>query len=461
MMLDEAGVTDVTSEEAYNIFKTYAYDGFNALDQEYSLNSTQPCLTSDVTFRHIMAFNYLLYKERSIKGKYLPGVHYTMLSVSPNDNTDFCTCNDCKAVYTREGSIAGTVIDMSNRVSDAMKDTIPGVGVYTIAYWDARNPPKYLTPNENVCVCFCVGGCNNHTFDHTEECAAAGGNARYPFKVWDVERQSPQKPDFNVSNVYDVDCLNRWCEVTDNIYVWYYACNFSYYISPTPNVFNIYNDFKYLAERGASGIYCEGSSRGFSFELLRGYLASRMMWDPLMSEEEFEAYLDEFLMIYYGNGWEYIKEYLYMQDAAGNLQGCFMNNFDWPWDMYNREYYGANYDHFCDQFTQASGATSDSTQKSRIELASIHMHFLGLSATYESDYVNGTSAQRSKYTTRYTWLWNYIKNKGYMQKTREDAFKATSFQEGVGGLNARPNTATEVRDTMTWIFLDFTGSREW
>ena len=449
--LDEEQITDLDSPEAMQIFKTYGYNTSEHYDyvDRYNLCWSQPCLTSDDTFRHIMAFNYLLYKERTILGSHVPGISYTQFSVSPNDTTAFCTCANCKAVYTEEGSIAGTVFRMSNRASEAMKEIDPRVGVYTIAYWDARNPPIHTRPNDDVCVCFCFGGCNNHTYDHVEECAEAGGNARYPFQIWDVEQQKPARPDFNVSNVYDIDCYNKWCELTNNVWVWYYACNFAYYISPCPNVLNIYNDYKYLAETGTKGVYTEGSGTGYTFESLRGYLACRMMWDPFMTEEEFEAYLDEYLMIWFGDGWKNIKEYIYIQDRAGNLNGCFMNNFDRPWNFYNKEYYGQQYDHIIELFDAAYAAAKTSAQKSRVERARIHAYFLGLSATYESNWLNGNDAQKAKYQEQYSYLWNYVKNTG---------FRVCDIgQSGTGGCGNFPSSPSNVYDTMFWIMDGFYG----
>lgn len=454
--LDKAGITDLDSAEAMQIFQIYGYN--TPEREELRLDETQPCLTSDKTFDHIMAFNYLLYKERTIGRGTEPGFEYTQLSCSPNDNTKFCTCESCKAVYSEEGSIAGTVFRMSNRVSEAMKELDPRVGVYTIAYWDARNPPIHTRPNDDVCVCFCFGGCNNHTYDHVEECVEAGGNPRYPFMVWSMEEGRAVRADFNVSNEYDLDCYNRWTELTNNVWVWYYACNFAYYIAPCPNVLNIYNDYKYLAETGTTGVYTEGSSRGYTFEVLRGYLAARMMWDPYMTEEEFEAYLDEFLMIYYGDGWEYIKEYVYMQDICGNLQGCFMNNFDRPWNFYNKEYYAAHYEEMKTLFDNALAEAKTDEQKDRVEKARIHVIYLGLSATYESKYVNGSSGDRTKYKTDYKYLWDYVNNNGYIDKVREDGIKCfDAGQSGIAGLGNFPKNSDDVRDTMSWFANDFHG----
>lgn len=462
LKLEEADVTDLDSPEAMTVFGKYGYNTKEllALNELLNLEKTQPCLTDDKTFNYIMEFNYLLYKERTKSGRAIPGKDYTMFSCSPNDTTNFCTCENCKAVYTEEGSIAGTVFRMSNRVSEAMKEIDPSVGIYTIAYWDARNPPIHTRPNDDVCVCFCFGGCNNHTYDHVEQCIECGGNDRYPFQVWDINTQAPAKPDFNVSNEYDLDCYTRWTELTNNVYVWYYACNFAYYIAPCPNVLNIYNDYKYLAETGTIGIYTEGSEVGFTFESLRGYLATRMMWDPLMTEEEFEAYLDEALMIMYGDGWRYIKQYIYMQDECGNLQGCFMNNFDRPWNFYNKEYYAQNFETMLGLFTSAYNATDDPDQKELIERARIHVYFLGLSATYESDWASSTATEEQKaaYKEKYSYLWGYINRYGYIKDVRDDGYKCFDIGgRGVAGLDNFPGSPNTVVDTMTWVFSTFHG----
>ena len=435
----------------------YAYN--NKAIAEMGLFDEQPCLTSEETYEKFKAFNFAIYDMWVKNGTRIPGIHFTMISCSPNDNTAFCKCANCKAVYTEEGSISGTVIRMSNRIAEAQREYMPGIGVYTIAYWDARNAPRHTRPDDDVCVCFCVGGCNNHTFDHVEECVAAGGNPRYPFMVWDIATQSPRRADFNVSNEYDLDCYNRWCELTDNIWVWYYACNFSYQIAPCPNVLNIYNDYKYLASTGTTGVYTEGSSAGITFELLRGYLAAKMMWDPFMSEEEFEGHLDEFLMIYFGDGWQYIKQYVYMQDECGNLQGCFMNNFDRPWNFYNKAYYAEHFEEMLKLFEDAYSAADDEDQRERVMLASIHVVFLGLSATYESNYVNGTEVQKNKYKARYETLWDLINTEGYLKDVNENGIRCADVgQSGRGGLGNFPANSSDVRDTMSWIMDDFDGS---
>ncbi len=453
MKLDEYRITDLDSEEAKEVYRTYAYNTPEhiALAEQYRLAATQPCLTSDVTFRHIMALNYMLYKERTERGGEA-GVHFTTICCSPNDNTAFCTCPDCKAIYEEEGSIAGTVFRLSNRVAAAQRELIPGVGVYTIAYWDARKPPKYTRPEDDVTVCFCIGGCNNHTYDRVDECEAAGGNRRLPNTAWDGST-TPS------SNVDDIAYFLEWSELTDNLHIWYYSCSYGYFATPAPNVFNIYNDIKFVADSGASGVYFEGGGGLYSFEYLKDYLASRMLWDPEMSEEEFEGYLDEFLMIYYGGGWENIKEYLYIADRTGDLKGCWTNNFDWAWDMYDKDYFASQYARVCQLFDGAIAEAGSGECRERVEGLAVHAHFLGLSATYERDFVNGDASAREEYSRRYEWLYRYFDERGYLEGVRDDGYRAAVFSKGRGGMDNMPKSPSDIRDTMTWILPGYTGER--
>ena len=390
----------------------HAYD-WNWIEEQ-GLHNTQPCLTDEETYNKIVEFNSWLIEDRITWGTQLDdgrwvgndrlGQTYTQVSCSPNDNTDFCTCQRCKAVYEVEGSISGTVFRLSNRVSEKLEETYPTLETYTIAYWDARKPPKLTRPRYSICVCYCIGGCNNHPYDHTELCAEAGGNPRLQQVNWDGSRA-------NSSNVDDVEYYLKWTELTNNIQIWYYSCLYTYYISPAPNIFNIYNDIKFLAETGTEGVYFEGSGSGrYCFEYLRGYLATKMMWNPYMSEEEYNDLINEFLWIFYGDGWQNIRRYLDMSNYAGDLKGCWTNNFDRPWELYDEDYFEEHYKEMAVLFDNAYAEAKTTAQRRRVSNCRMQCDFLGLSATYERDWVNGDETARDEYRARYRNLYNYIVN---------------------------------------------------
>lgn len=382
--------------------KEYAYN--NEYINANGFHNTQPCLSDEETYAKIIDYNTWLIEDRKTwgSGQHF-GTHYTQVSCSPNDNTDFCLCSKCTKVYEEEGSISGTVFRLANRVAEYMDTNYPGVETYTIAYWDARRPPKYTRPRDSVCVCYCIGGCNNHPYDHTELCEQCGGNKVLNQVYWNGEAPS--------SNVDDIAYYLEWTELTNNIQIWYYSCNYTYFLAPAPNIFNVYNDIKYLASTGTSGIYFEGSSDArYCFEYLRGYLATRMMWDPFMSEEEFNDLLNEFLWICYGDGWQYIREYLEMANYGSDLLGCWTNNHDRPWEMNNEAYFKENYKYMATLFDTAYELAGTEAQKIRVSNCRMQCDFLGLSATYDRDYAaKGVDPEtKAEFIKRYQTFYDYV-----------------------------------------------------
>ena len=400
--------------------------------------NTQPCLTSEETFERMYNYCTDLIEERKVWGEGQKlGLDYTQISCSANDNTDFCDCSSCKKVYEVEGSVGGTIFRFVNRMSEALDAYCPGIEVFTIAHWEARQPTKFTRPNDNVVVCFRLGGCNNHSFLDTESCDAFGGNPRLQSETGN-----------NLNNSEDTALYEAWADLTSNLYAWYCSDNLSYYITSSPNLFNIYEDFKYMAQVGTRGIYCEGCDKPFyAFEFLRGYMISKMMWNPFMSEEEYNSLMNECLSIWYGDGWEYIREYIELEDAASDELGCFRNNFDRPWNLYNEKFFRENYDYLRGLFEKAAEGADDA-QKRRLEITLIHVDFFGLSATYESDYENGDGISRAKYLERYHALWDSFEKYEVVM---------TNWSGGKHGGENFPDSRDTVYKPMTWLMSDFSG----
>ena len=363
----------------------------------------------------------------------IPGYQYTQVSCSPNDNGNFCTCSRCKAVYQAEGATSGALIRLVNSLASDSFFTVehPELEVFTCAYAGLQVPPQ-TAPLPNVCVCYCIVGCNNHNIRSTT-CA---GNPRLALNVPGGERNQPY-----------INWLQGWLNLTPNVYFWYYTVNWSYYVSPSPNLYNFWDDIRYLKELGVKGLYMEGNRDTInnSFEFLRMYLICKMMWNPDMTYDQYIGYMNTYLEKYYGPGWQYIKQYIDMAMAAGDANGCWTDNFDWPWDMYNKSYFANNYETMVGLFEAAKSATNDQTYIDRIEKTSVHMHFLGLSATFYTN--SGTQTWRD----RYTWLWNYYND--------HPGFRALSTWISDGQMNNYPGSPNEIRDTMSWLFSDYDGKR--
>ena len=400
-------------------------------------NGEQPCMTAEETYEKIIDFSYKLIDQRLGLGL-IPGYHFTQITCSGNDNGNYCMCSRCKKVYDVEQSIGGAQIRLCNRVADEICGNYPDIEIFTCAYSGTNIVPKMTKPDPRVVVCFCNVGCNNHELRHPEQCDEAGGNAR--LLIMPERYGEPNAPS---KNGFYMEWLKGWLEVTDNVYFWYYTDVYSIPVTTAPNLFNFFDDVKYLTELGVKGFYMEGSAsyRAISFEGLRVYLMCKIMWDPGMTEEEYERLIDEYLRIYYGDGSEYVKEYMYMMNYAADINGCWTNNFDYVWNYYDKDYYAENYETMRGLIDGAK-ERADAEQRSRLENLSIHIEFLGLSANYAAWYINGDDASCEKYASRYSELWNLVLNKGVASRLRFSNF---------------PQNANDPVDPCEWISEGFEG----
>ena len=69
---------------------------------------------------------------------------------------------------------------------------------------------------------------------------------------------------------------------------------------------------RFYADNNVVSMFPQGNSQGRSGEFgeLRSYLLAQLMWNPYMSEEEYNRHMNEFLAAYYGEGWKFVREYI-------------------------------------------------------------------------------------------------------------------------------------------------------
>ena len=354
------------------------------------------------------------------------GYELIQLGVSMNDNTNFCKCENCMAEI-RKTSFTDLYLGFVNDVADVVAEKYPGVLINTAIYNVARKPPKkdadgnYITvPRDNVSIYYCVQGCNQHTL-----CAGVCDN-------YDTT--------LGYKNTIEKENLEVWANICDKVYVWYYAVSFQSNLGPCPNVYEIYDDVTYAASLGVLGFYSEGSSSVHNnFEDLKAYLFAKLMYNADITEEEFYALIDEYITLVYGeDSAPYIREYLDMHQASGDaIDGCFINNYHYPLDMMDDSYYRENYGTMRELFNMAEAYTRDAKSAERTRLLRLHMEFLGLTTTYDRDYVNGTDESRAEFEANYKWL--------------VDNYRVAGFGEDGIGTTAPSNYELDTNPTYKFI----------
>ncbi len=266
-----------------------------------------------------------------------------IVSVSQNDTEDHCECENCLAIEKEEGSPAGVLLRFINAVADDLAPDYPNLVIDTLAYKYTRKAPLITKPRDNVCIRLCSIECHfNHPLT-TENCS--------------------------VCSAFRYD-LVEWSKICENIYIWDYTTDFSYYISFFPNLHVLRENMQFFADHNVKGMFEQGNGQGPSGEFgeLRAYLLAKLMMYPYMTEEEYYAHMDEFLAAYYGAGWKNIRSYI-DQVSALALNGPGHTIYHQPFTAVNDNFYRVIEDgvtKWWDKAEELAGDRLEYVQRSRL-----------------------------------------------------------------------------------------------
>ena len=301
----------------------------------------QPCFSDpDVLKKAIASVREILKND--------PGV--TIVSVSQNDNMNYCKCPRCAAIDAEEGSHAGSLLRFVNAVAADVAKDYPSVVIDTLAYQHTRKAPAITKPLPNVCIRLCSIEC---CFSHPLSDPTCAVNAAFCRDI--IE----------------------WNKICSRIYIWDYVTDFRFYVPTFPNFGVLRENMRFFAEHGVKGMYPEGnynSPRSGEFGELRCYLLAKLMKDPYMSAPDYNRHMDEFLEAYYGAGWRNIRAYLDV--VCAEAPGKHMNIWNPPFSTISGDFYGAmeeTFDRWWDEAEQLAGDRLDAVRRSRLQWQTIKL----------------------------------------------------------------------------------------
>lgn len=193
----------------------------------------------------------------------------------------------------------GPVLQLVNRVADAVGDEFPGKRITTLAYQWSRKPPKAIRPRPNVTIRLCTIEC---CFSH-------------PFTGCDFK-----------ANVGFCDDIRGWSAICSNLWIWNYTTNFSNYYLPHPVLRALNDDIRFFLAHNVKGIYEQDTKLTLNGDMsaLGGYIMARFLWDASYDED---VAINEFLDGVYGGGAPHIRAYidlLHDKVQAGDIHlRCF------------------------------------------------------------------------------------------------------------------------------------------
>jgi len=239
-----------------------------------------PCLTDEAVYQQVL---------KSVVKKLNNNPDQNVIQVGQTDGGQPCKCERCTAIHKEYGTDNATWFLFLNRLADECASLYPDRGVKLITYsyqYTHGVPGNGYTVSDNVIINFCFDkACYNHAFGDP-----------------DCPKNTPVATE-----------LREWAKLckAENLYVYEYAYNCGDNYLPDPNLFVMWENFQFYLECGVNGILSEGiTARGGEFDSLRAYLRSKLVWNPRMTEEEFNTLIEEFLADYYGEAAPYMAEYL-------------------------------------------------------------------------------------------------------------------------------------------------------
>ncbi|MEN8201253.1 MAG: DUF4838 domain-containing protein [Bacteroidota bacterium] len=240
---------------------------FKAHPEYYALRegkrlTTQLCLSNEDVLR-IVIDSVTSYFSRH------PGSD--IISVSQDDNTQYCQCEHCAAIDEEEGSPSGSMIRFVNQVASHF----PQKRISTLAYQYTRKP-CLSKPASNVLITLCSIECDRSKAIE-EGCS-----------------------DF-------ANDLKGWKLLTGNIRIWDYTTQFTNFLAPFPNMHTLKPNIDLFRDSHAKWIFEQHSHQPSELFELRSYLTAQLLWNP---DQDPEVIMNEFCTAYYQEAAPYILEYI-------------------------------------------------------------------------------------------------------------------------------------------------------
>jgi hypothetical protein len=237
---------------------------------------TQLCLTNPEVFRIVRDSVEVLLKKYP---------EARVISVSQDDNAQYCECTACSEINERESSPSGSMIDFVNRIARKFPDKT----ISTLAYQYTRKAPQTIKPEANVLITLCSIECDR--------------SAPIEEKCMDFAQD-----------------LKEWGAISNNIRIWDYTTQFTNFLAPFPNLLTLQPNIRLFRDNHARWIFEQHSHQPSELFELRSYLTASLLWDPDISVD---SVMEDFIDGYYREAGPMISQYIQTIHASLNSDPDF------------------------------------------------------------------------------------------------------------------------------------------
>ncbi len=272
-----------------------------------------------------------------------------VISVSQDDNQQYCQCEDCMAINDREASPVGSVIEFVNKIAEEFPDKT----ISTLAYQYTRTAPKNLRPKENVLITLCSIECDRSA-PIADKCIEFAND------------------------------LIAWGKLTDNIRIWDYTTQFTNFLAPFPNIHTLQPNIQLFRDNNAQWIFEQHSNNPSELFELRSYLTAKLLWNPDIDQD---SIVTDFLHGYYEEAAPFIQNYITtIHEEIQKDKDFFLFLYGDPaqgFDSFLRPELLKKYDHWYDEAEDAVSGKPEILQ--RVFRARLSTDYAILEASRKND----------------------------------------------------------------------------
>ncbi|WOD42667.1 DUF4838 domain-containing protein [Hwangdonia lutea] len=311
---------------------------------------TQLCLTNATVLEMV---------KDSVRSLFKQYPEASVISVSGNDNTQFCECGKCKTIDEEEGSHAGTMIRFVNEIAKSF----PEKTISTLAYQYTRKPCK-TKPLKNVLITLCSIECDRSA-PITEKCT-----------------------DF-------ADDLKGWSKLTDNIRIWDYTTQFTNFLAPFPNFKTLQPNIQFFRDHNTKWVFEQHSNNPSELFELRSYLMAKLIWNPDASVDDL---ITEFTNGYYHEAGVFVKSYVdLIHKELKNYPDYFLFLYGDPSQAFNAFLSPNLLKQYVALFDEAESAVANKPDiLKRVKVARLSIDYAVLEACRKGISVDFTITQNTK-----------------------------------------------------------------
>lgn len=375
------GAYGIVRKSCHGLSSYIPNDYFSDRGEGYDFDKN-PCMTNEEMIEMLIE-NIMHELDSRVASGQVPGKNFCDVDIGQLDINNFCNCKNCQKVYKEDGAVSGVTVRLANRVAEAIAEKYPEIYVSILAYTTSYLPPKKTVINDHVMVSFCFYIDNNGSTLCSNHPISGEG--------------CPNNRKF-------AEIFESWHSLTDKIYVWYYPFTAYYYMNSSPNVFEMYDDIKYLADNDVYGIFAlvGGNVLPDNFDFLSFSLMTRLMWNSDITREEYHELLRENLYFMFGDGYESIYEYLTILQTAGDLGGdptghhwCGFHSC--PQRKLNLSYYKDNLELSRALWSEARRLACTAEQEYSIDTMMLHIAYYDAVVNHTEMWLNGDEESRAAY----------------------------------------------------------------